>query len=48
MCHENEVIYMGLKLENFFYANKKENSQLKAIDFGFSIFFNHGRWVFIS
>ncbi|MBA0561953.1 hypothetical protein Golob_018743, partial [Gossypium lobatum] len=31
-----------LKPENFLFANKKENSPLKAIDFGLSIFFKPG------
>ncbi|KAM0003007.1 putative protein kinase CAMK-CDPK family [Helianthus debilis subsp. tardiflorus] len=39
MCHENGVIHQDLKPENFLFANKKENSALKAIDFGFSVFF---------
>ncbi|XP_072951996.1 calcium-dependent protein kinase 10 [Typha angustifolia] len=42
MCHENGVIHRDLKPENFLYANKKENSPLKAIDFGLSIFFHPG------
>ncbi|KAJ8753594.1 hypothetical protein K2173_022835 [Erythroxylum novogranatense] len=39
MCHENGVIHRDLKPENFLFANKKENSALKAIDFGLSVFF---------
>ncbi|KAJ0643639.1 putative protein kinase CAMK-CDPK family [Helianthus annuus] len=42
MCHENGVIHRDLKPENFLFANKKENSALKAIDFGLSIFFKPG------
>ncbi|KAG1368809.1 calcium-dependent protein kinase 10 [Cocos nucifera] len=42
MCHENGVMHRDLKPENFLYAHKKENSPLKAIDFGLSIFFRPG------
>ncbi|GAA0183931.1 non-receptor serine/threonine protein kinase [Lithospermum erythrorhizon] len=42
MCHENGVIHRDLKPENFLFANRKENSPLKAIDFGLSIFFKPG------
>uniref|UniRef100_A0A804K260 non-specific serine/threonine protein kinase n=1 Tax=Musa acuminata subsp. malaccensis TaxID=214687 RepID=A0A804K260_MUSAM len=38
-CHRHGVIHRDLKPENFLFANKKENSPLKAIDFGLSIFF---------
>ncbi|CAL9205707.1 unnamed protein product [Musa hybrid cultivar] len=44
MCHANGVMHRDLKPENFLYANKKENSPLKAIDFGLSVFFRPG-WV---
>eukprot|EP00261_Vitis_vinifera_P036056 XP_019077299.1 PREDICTED: calcium-dependent protein kinase 13 isoform X2 [Vitis vinifera] len=39
LCHKHGVIHRDLKPENFLFANKKENSPLKAIDFGLSIFF---------
>ncbi|KAL9372590.1 hypothetical protein Peur_034834 [Populus x canadensis] len=39
MCHANGVMHRDLKPENFLFANKKENSALKAIDFGLSVFF---------
>ncbi|KAL1331021.1 calcium-dependent protein kinase 13 isoform X2 [Arachis ipaensis] len=39
LCHRHGVIHRDLKPENFLFANKKENSPLKAIDFGLSIFF---------
>ncbi|XP_023157076.1 calcium-dependent protein kinase 3 [Zea mays] len=39
LCHQHDVIHRDLKPENFLFANKKENSPLKAIDFGLSIFF---------
>lgn len=42
MCHLNGVIHRDLKPENFLFANKKENSALKAIDFGLSVFFKPG------
>ncbi|KAH9611894.1 hypothetical protein KSS87_002619 [Heliosperma pusillum] len=42
MCHDNGVIHRDLKPENFLFANKKENSPLKAIDFGLSVFFRPG------
>ncbi|MQL87122.1 hypothetical protein Taro_019654 [Colocasia esculenta] len=42
LCHRHGVIHRDLKPENFLFANKKENSPLKAIDFGLSIFFNPG------
>ncbi|KAF2316001.1 hypothetical protein GH714_040796 [Hevea brasiliensis] len=42
MCHENGVMHRDLKPENFLFSNKKENSVLKAIDFGLSVFFKPG------
>ncbi|XP_042374117.1 uncharacterized protein LOC121967762 [Zingiber officinale] len=39
LCHCQGVIHRDLEPENFLFANKKENSPLKAIDFGLSIFF---------
>ncbi|KAI5019071.1 hypothetical protein ZWY2020_043959 [Hordeum vulgare] len=42
LCHHHGVIHRDLKPENFLFANKKENSPLKAIDFGLSIFFKPG------
>ncbi|CAM8912689.1 unnamed protein product [Rhodiola kirilowii] len=42
MCHGNGVIHRDLKPENFLFANKKEHSTLKAIDFGLSVFFKPG------
>ncbi|KAI5067102.1 hypothetical protein GOP47_0017630 [Adiantum capillus-veneris] len=41
-CHVNGVMHRDLKPENFLFLNKKENSPLKAIDFGLSIFFKPG------
>ncbi|XP_074321272.1 calcium-dependent protein kinase 8-like [Silene latifolia] len=42
MCHKHGVMHRDLKPENFLFANKKENSALKAIDFGLSVFFTPG------
>ncbi|KAJ8449468.1 hypothetical protein Cgig2_002265 [Carnegiea gigantea] len=42
ICHRHGVMHRDLKPENFLFANKKENSALKAIDFGLSIFFKPG------
>lgn len=42
ICHKHGVMHRDLKPENFLFANKKENSPLKAIDFGLSIFFKPG------
>lgn len=41
-CHKNGVMHRDLKPENFLFANKRENSPLKAIDFGLSVFFKPG------
>ncbi|KAK9986755.1 hypothetical protein SO802_031706 [Lithocarpus litseifolius] len=42
MCHMHGVMHRDLKPENFLFANKKETSPLKAIDFGLSVFFKPG------
>ncbi|KAH9329506.1 hypothetical protein KI387_001614 [Taxus chinensis] len=42
MCHKHGVMHRDLKPENFLFANNKENSALKAIDFGLSVFFKAG------
>jgi calcium-dependent protein kinase len=41
-CHSLGVIHRDLKPENFLFVNQKEDSPLKAIDFGLSIFFKPG------
>lgn len=41
-CHRHGVMHRDLKPENFLFANKRENSPLKAIDFGLSVFFKPG------
>ncbi len=42
LCHIHGVMHRDLKPENFLFANKTENSLLKAIDFGLSVFFKPG------
>ncbi|XP_040994577.1 calcium-dependent protein kinase 8-like [Juglans microcarpa x Juglans regia] len=42
MCHKQGVMHRDLKPENFLFANKKEASPLKTIDFGLSVFFRPG------
>ncbi|KAJ1269423.1 hypothetical protein BS78_07G210600 [Paspalum vaginatum] len=42
LCHANGVIHRDLKPENFLFANKSEDSPLKVIDFGLSVFFRPG------
>ncbi|XP_024012406.1 LOW QUALITY PROTEIN: calcium-dependent protein kinase 7 [Eutrema salsugineum] len=42
VCHKQGVMHRDLKPENFLFANKKETSPLKAIDFGLSVFFKPG------
>lgn len=41
-CHKMGVIHRDLKPENFLLADGKANAQLKAIDFGLSVFFKEG------
>nr|GMC65539.1 calcium-dependent protein kinase 1-like [Ipomoea batatas] len=41
-CHSLGVMHRDLKPENFLFVNKKEDSLLKTIDFGLSIFFKPG------
>jgi calcium-dependent protein kinase len=41
-CHSMGVFHRDLKPENFLFLNKKEDSPLKATDFGLSVFFKHG------
>ncbi|KAK3132959.1 hypothetical protein QOZ80_6AG0530080 [Eleusine coracana subsp. coracana] len=42
LCHENGVMHRDLKPENFLFLNKSEDSPLKAIDFGLSVYFKPG------
>jgi len=41
-------MHRDLKPENFLYANKKESSPLKAIDFGLSVFFRPGKFLWTT
>lgn len=41
-CHSLGVMHRDLKPENFLFINEEEDSPLKAIDFGLSIFFKPG------
>ncbi|XP_066371424.1 calcium-dependent protein kinase 9-like [Miscanthus floridulus] len=41
-CHAHGVMHRDLKPENFLYAGKSDDAQLKAIDFGLSVFFKPG------
>ncbi|XP_022746175.1 calcium-dependent protein kinase 1-like [Durio zibethinus] len=41
-CHSMGVMHRDLKPENFLFVNEEEDSPLKAIDFGLSIFFRPG------
>ncbi|KAK7278761.1 hypothetical protein RJT34_23797 [Clitoria ternatea] len=41
-CHSLGVMHRDLKPENFLFVNQKEESPLKAIDFGLSAFFKPG------
>uniref|UniRef100_A0ACD5Y394 Uncharacterized protein n=1 Tax=Avena sativa TaxID=4498 RepID=A0ACD5Y394_AVESA len=42
LFHDNGVMHRDLKPENFLFANKSEDSPLKAIDFGLSVYFKPG------
>lgn len=44
VCHKHGVMHRDLKPENFLFADKKETSPLKAIDFGLSMFFKPGKF----
>ncbi|XP_011094529.2 calcium-dependent protein kinase 25-like [Sesamum indicum] len=41
-CHSLGVMHRDLKPENFLFVNEDENSPIKAIDFGLSVFFKPG------
>ncbi|GMN39604.1 hypothetical protein TIFTF001_008823 [Ficus carica] len=41
-CHSLRVMHRDLKPENFLFVNEEEDSPLKAIDFGLSVFFKPG------
>ncbi|KAH0723455.1 hypothetical protein KY285_006557 [Solanum tuberosum] len=42
-CHALGVLHLDLKPENFLFVNEKEDSPLKIIDFGLSMFFKPGQ-----
>lgn len=37
-CHKNNIVHRDLKPENLLYENLADNSPLKLIDFGTSVF----------
>ena len=41
-CHDFFVIHRDLKPENFLLADRSPDADLKAIDFGLSVFFKEG------
>ncbi|PIA59731.1 hypothetical protein AQUCO_00400556v1 [Aquilegia coerulea] len=41
-CHSLGVMHRDLKPENFLFINQEEDSSLKTIDFGLSVFFRPG------
>ncbi|XP_057980729.1 calcium-dependent protein kinase 1-like [Malania oleifera] len=41
-CHSLEVMHRDLKPENFLFISQEEDSPLKTIDFGLSVFFKPG------
>ncbi|XP_057506200.1 calcium-dependent protein kinase 2-like [Actinidia eriantha] len=41
-CHSLGVMHRDLKPENFLFVNEQEDSPLKTIDFGLSVFFKPG------
>lgn len=44
-CHSLGVMHRDLKPENFLFVNEQEESPLKAIDFGLSVFFKPGNFT---
>jgi calcium-dependent protein kinase len=47
-CHSMGVFHRDLKPENFLFLNDKEDSPLKATDFGLSLFFKPGKNAWFS
>lgn len=45
-CHSLGVMHRDLKPENFLFVNEKEESSLKTIDFGLSVFFRPGTFTY--
>jgi calcium-dependent protein kinase len=48
LCHSMGVMHRDLKPENFLFVNQSEESLLKTIDFGLSIFFQPGISLLIT
>jgi calcium-dependent protein kinase len=48
LCHSMGVMHRDLKPENFLFVNQSEESLLKTIDFGLSIFFQPGITLLIT
>ncbi|KAK1433362.1 hypothetical protein QVD17_10272 [Tagetes erecta] len=44
-CHSLGVMHRDLKPENFLFHNHDEDAQLKAIDFGLSVFYKPGQYL---
>lgn len=44
-CHSLGVMHRDLKPENFLFVNQQEDSPLKTIDFGLSVFFKPGSFL---
>jgi serine/threonine protein kinase len=47
-CHSMGVMHRDLKPENFLFLSKREDSPLKATDFGLSVFFKPGNYIIIQ
>ena len=47
-CHSLGVMHRDLKPENFLFVNQQEDSLLKTIDFGLSVFFMPGTFWWLS
>ncbi|KAK6944143.1 Protein kinase domain [Dillenia turbinata] len=43
-CHSLGVMHRDLKPENFLFVNEREDSPLRTIDFGLSVFFKPGEY----
>ena len=47
-CHSLGVMHRDLKPENFLFDSPAEDATLKAIDFGLSVFYKPGVFVFLT
>ena len=47
VCNCKGVMYRDLKPENFLFTSWDENALLKATDFGLSVFFEEGKFLFL-